>query len=752
MRLPLFRNIGLATVLLAPASLRAQQPSNVQATPDSAFAVSKNGSSLLRVNQDGRVGIGTSTPDRRLSVNGTIGASDTIATAVGIRFPDGTLQTTAAANVTGTSANTPNTLVRRDSTGSFAAGKVTLDSLAVSGRATLGATNVSGRISASDTVSTGAAFRFPDGSVQTTAAATATGVSTNTPNTIVGRDANGSFAAGKVTLDSLSVAGTTTLGVTASGRLSASDTISTTVGVRFGDGSVQTTAATAASGVSTNTPNTIVGRDANGSFAAGRITLDSLAVTGASTLGRVSASDTISTTVGFRFPDGSVQTTAATGGVSGTSANTPNTLVQRDANGSFAAGQATLDSLTVSGAASLGSGSVVAANAGSLAQASDSVLAVRYGGASIFRVNRDAGVLAGGANDVGSLPATGAGVRMMWFPARWAFRAGYVNSFGATYWDLANVGYGSAAFGENTRASGNHSFAAGLTATASGTESVALGNSGTASGERSLAFNGTASATGAVAIGSGAQATSDDALAMGPSSIAGGLASIVLGPSIANGNFGVAIGLQNSASGQFSVAIGKNARTANRQGSVVIGDGCAGFSSDSVYPTANNQFVARGCGGIKLYTSQNLSSGVEVAAGGGSWSSISDRNRKENFLRVEGEDLLARLRQVPVSTWNYKTQDRAIRHMGPMAQDLYAAFGLGESDRLINTIDIDGVNMAGVQAVAARTDELRAQVQTLTAENAELRGQVSGLEARLRRLESLVSAQQARAAGEHPRN
>lgn len=322
---------------------------------------------------------------------------------------------------------------------------------------------------------------------------------------------------------------------------------------------------------------------------------------------------------------------------------------------------------------------------------------------------------------------------MMWFPARWAFRAGKVDSFGGAYWDLSNVGFGSAAFGENTRAVGNNSFAAGLTTRASGSESVALGNSGTATGERAFAFNGTASAVGAVAIGSGAQATNDDALAMGPSSIAGGLASIVLGPSIANGNFGVAIGLQNSASGQFSVAIGKNARTANRQGSVVLGDACASFSSDSVYPTANNQFVARGCGGIRFFTSQNLSSGVEVAAGGGSWSSVSDRNRKENFLAPGGEEVLTRLRSVPVTTWNYKTQDRSIRHMGPTAQDFRAAFGLGESELLINTVDIDGVNLAAVKALEARTAAQQARITQLEARNA-------ALEQRLARLEALVAA------------
>ncbi|HEX6750737.1 MAG TPA: tail fiber domain-containing protein [Longimicrobium sp.] len=378
----------------------------------------------------------------------------------------------------------------------------------------------------------------------------------------------------------------------------------------------------------------------------------------------------------------------------------------------------------------------------SLHAQADSALYVSSGGTQLFRVNVDAGLVANGTSGTGSIPATGAGVRMMWFPNKYAFRAGSVSSFGATYWDLGSVGTGSAAFGENTRASGAGSFAAGLATTASGAQSAALGNNSTASGDRSFAVvAATASGAGAVALGDGAQATGDESAAIGQSSIAGGLGATVIGPSIANGSYAVAMGLQNSASGNFSIAIGKNARTANRQGSVVLGDGCAGFSSDSVYATANNQFVARGCGGIRFFTSQNLSSGVEVAAGGGSWSSISDRNRKENFLGVDGEELLARLRNVPVSTWNYKTQDRSIRHMGPMAQDLFAAFGLGESNLMINSVDIDGVNLAGVQAVAARTDALRAQVHTLTEENTELRGRVTDLEARLQRLEALVAAQ-----------
>lgn len=365
------------------------------------------------------------------------------------------------------------------------------------------------------------------------------------------------------------------------------------------------------------------------------------------------------------------------------------------------------------------------------AAAQDSAFAVSKAGANLLRLNQDAGFVVRGTAEVGDLPATGAGVRMMWFPNMWAFRAGKVDSFGSTYWDLASIGFGSVALGENVRASGNNSFAANLATTASGDESVALGNNGTASADRAFAFNGTASAVGAVAIGSGAQATNDDALALGPSSIAGGLAAVTIGPSIANGNFGVAIGLQNSASGQFSVAIGKNARTANRQGSIVLGDGCAGFSSDSVFPTANNQVVMRGCGGVKVFTNQALTSGVELAAGGSGWSAVSDRNRKENFLFLDGEDVLARLRAVPVTTWNYRTQERSIRHMGPMAQDFHAAFGLGESELMINSVDIDGVNLAAVKALDARTTSQQAEIEALRAENAELRARLERIEAAL---------------------
>ncbi len=335
-----------------------------------------------------------------------------------------------------------------------------------------------------------------------------------------------------------------------------------------------------------------------------------------------------------------------------------------------------------------------------------------------------------------ALGVSGAGRRQLWYADKAAFRAGYVNG---TQWDAGNIG--------------NYSFAAGYNTRASGAYAVALGNTAVASGEQSLSFNGTASAAGGIALGSGSQAIGDDALALGPSSIAGGLASITLGPSTAYGNFAVAIGLQNSAGGQFSMALGKNARSPN-QGSVTISDASATFSNDYITSTANNQLNMRFAGGYYLYSTANANApsptnngavaGVQLAAGAGSWTTLSDRRRKENFRPLDAEQVLRKVAALPITEWNYKSQPASQRHVGPMAQDFCTAFrldGIGR-DTTINTGDIDGINMLAIQA-------LYRQVQELQAENARLRQHCTqqaatasaAFEERLRRLEAQLSTQ-----------
>lgn len=331
-----------------------------------------------------------------------------------------------------------------------------------------------------------------------------------------------------------------------------------------------------------------------------------------------------------------------------------------------------------------------------------------------------------------NVPITGEGRRMMWHPGKAAFRVGYVGSSGSTYWNDANIGPYSFAAGQNTRASGDHAFAVGSATTAAGNASVALGNNGAAIANRAFAFNGTASGIGAIALGSAAQSTGDDAVAIGPSSIAGGISSVTIGPSISNGSFSIAIGLQNRAGGNFSMALGKNARVIHH-GSCVISDASAGFTSDSAYSTASNQMTMRYAGGYRLFTDMRLSTGVQLAAGAGAWSTVSDERRKENFRPIDPEAILQKVAQLRITNWNYKAQSPDTRHIGPVAQEFYAAFGLDGvgNDTTINTIDIDGVNMAAIQALEKRTVRLQE-------ENDALKAQLKAVEERMAAFEKRI--------------
>jgi len=169
---------------------------------------------------------------------------------------------------------------------------------------------------------------------------------------------------------------------------------------------------------------------------------------------------------------------------------------------------------------------------------------------------------------------------------------------------------------------------------------------------------------------------------------------------------------------------------ANSAGCFVWGD-----STDMDIPcNTANAWVARASGGVTFFTYQdptNIFTGVTVPAGGGSWSSVSDRAAKENFVAVDTTDVLERLLRVPVSEWNYRSQDASIRHVGPVAEDFRAAFGVGESERMISTVDAQGVAFAAIQGLNAKFDaaiaERDARIVKQDQEIAELRRAVEVL-------------------------
>jgi hypothetical protein len=107
----------------------------------------------------------------------------------------------------------------------------------------------------------------------------------------------------------------------------------------------------------------------------------------------------------------------------------------------------------------------------------------------------------------------------------------------------------------------------------------------------------------------------------------------------------------------------------------------------------------------------------------------SDVNSKEAFAAVDGKDVLERLDGVSISTWSFKAAEDGARHMGPMAQDFYAAYGLGSDDKHISAMDVGGVALVAIK-------ELDARNEALEAENVALRSDVTDLEARVAALEA----------------
>lgn len=250
-----------------------------------------------------------------------------------------------------------------------------------------------------------------------------------------------------------------------------------------------------------------------------------------------------STAGGFKFPDGTVQTTAATGAANGTPANEPNTLVQRDASGGFAAGSVQLGQVFVNGSTTVQGATTLAGHA---------------------VLTTDGGFVVTGNTNVGTIPASGPGARFMWYPAKHAIRAGLIG-FGGDQWDDANIGHSSTAFGAATTASGSFSTALGATTTASALAATAMGSFTVASGQSSTALGELGQATGRASLATGYNTR-------------------------ATGDFSTALGSQTNANGVYSTAMGSGASTNFKTGTFVYADA----STPTVFnAAADNSFVVR---------------------------------------------------------------------------------------------------------------------------------------------------------------
>jgi hypothetical protein len=355
-----------------------------------------------------------------------------------------------------------------------------------------------------------------------------------------------------------------------------------------------------------------------------------------------------------------------------------------------------------------------------------------------FRVDSSGAFVAFGfARDVGNttgcaaqVPATGAGTRFEWHPCRGSLRFGRVPT-GQTNWDDANMDDFTFAGGNQVVASGYGAFAYGDQVTVSSTVGVGFGSAVTVSGTAGFS--------------AGAQ------------NVCSGFACTAIGYTVrAGGQGSVALGYRTTANNDYSVAIGYRASNNTHTGTMAMGDES---TTDSVRNQADNEFRIRYNGGIRLRVSA-AANGNTPGAGGNvgcdltvavpSWTCASSRTLKENFVAVDGEDVLLRIREIPITTWNMIGGDRNVRHLGPVAEDFWRAFGLGLGETTIGLGDIDGVNLAAAKALEARTRSLQQQLDERTAQVQALQARLDAQSAALAELQAQVQAL-ARAQAATPR-
>jgi trimeric autotransporter adhesin len=245
------------------------------------------------------------------------------------------------------------------------------------------------------------------------------------------------------------------------------------------------------------------------------------------------------------------------------------------------------------------------------------------------------------------------------------------------------------------------------------------------------------------------------------------MAALIVSFSIAGGaaaqsNTSLGTGaLQNNTTGSFNTATGASALFSNTTGNAntasglnVLTNNTTGSNNTAIGAGANvsagNLTNATAIGFAALVNASNKirlgNTAVTVIEGQVAFTASSDKNQKENFQVVDGEEVLGKIRGLELSSWNFIGHDpKKFRHYGPMAQDFYAAFGndgVGQigSETTINSGDMAGILMIAVQALEKRTAELKqkeAQLAVLQSEVNDLKAKHAYFETVAARLEVL---------------
>ena len=155
-----------------------------------------------------------------------------------------------------------------------------------------------------------------------------------------------------------------------------------------------------------------------------------------------------------------------------------------------------------------------------------------------------------------------------------------------------------------------------------------------------------------------------------------------------------------------------NTSTATIVNSTALGAN-ASVTSDNNFVFGNSSVVKWGFG--KQTGSTNIIDFANTTAKlttGGVWTNASDKKLKDNFQQLDRQDILNKIAKLDIQRWHYIKDSSNITHIGPVAQDFYAAFKVGD-DTTISTIDPAGIALLGLQALKKENDDLKSEIDEL---------------------------------------
>ena len=289
------------------------------------------------------------------------------------------------------------------------------------------------------------------------------------------------------------------------------------------------------------------------------------------------------------------------------------------------------------------------------------------------------------------------------------------------------IALGATAVGTNTIANGSASTAVGNSADATAIFSTAVGNVANASANNSTAVGAIAEAESRGAVSVGFQAGNNEssvtdspqAIAIGERSniAAASPGAIAIGGDVNNDEVGAlatapgAIAIGADVVADIPHTLVTNVPILARDPSVLVtprtmfeisGAGNTKFSVTNTDASESWAFANPGTG-FRLSRQGSGSVEFEVKNNGnavlaGTLTQNSDVNSKQDIKALDQQAILNKVMTLDISEWRYK-DDPDSKHIGPMAQDFYQVFRLGDTDRGISTLDSSGVALASIQAL-----------------------------------------------------